>query len=551
MEQWRMLSAKEGISVGTGIIDESITGAERICDVPESIFYSEFSEADAKDYHDIFRDFAEIYEINPDIALQSLESNITRKNHAPESTFCPIELILYSSRYINNIIDEDARVFNKLKTIIAKLLKTASPKIAWYILAGWDWKIQIGIFLEAIGISAPNLIDIAMEQYSRIANLCIDTDKKLLQSYTNMLLATQDKSFAPKFYTVVSNPVFMNDSSLVEHFCTAVQRNPYWKDESVAEHMLENFDDIPMLPELQKKITTMKRKLFRSRNNAGRSIHEIINSNYRTDADKEQAINGITFSAMSIYDDLYEWELIRDPRYFAVIDRKCMENIDRIENITLRGWAYVLLGTHGQDNRSPQFHRENVLDFLYMRLDNDPKFRLPISIALYHMKQITADALFSILFTEQLSLASCKNLGKYFRYDDSPLLSDFIPYVSRIANNPDTSDPRLASIIDIVQKVLAAYNGNDNKLANNRNIPERMIDSFLRPVSLISNNGTMSCSYLIQFAEWLHSVKSTNRQSILEILDTIKENARANNMPSVEAQVNEVFKRMDGISRPS
>ena len=200
MEDWRkkldLIQKKIDEESEVTIIDEEVTGVKALHYAPDNLFYSEFSEADAEAFFAIFEGFRNAYNMNKNLAIKALSDNIELQIDEMSNNVCPVEVILFASRSIKDLLSTDPKLFKEFKNLIAKHIGVWMQKSAWYILSGWEWKHQLAIFVEAIGESNDaTLLKLAMDYYDRIAKLCIDKeDCQVLKSYINMILATQNLS---------------------------------------------------------------------------------------------------------------------------------------------------------------------------------------------------------------------------------------------------------------------------------------------------------------------------------------------------------------------
>ena len=266
MEQWKqILSDAYNLKSDVTLLGADVTGVKGSQDAPDGVFFSEFPEEDAMAYGTIFSNFVSSYRLNPKFARSGLEDDLNIQNKAVDGRFCPLELILYSSRLANGIIEQDADVFGILKRLVGNLMIGNGDigKIAHYILGGWEWKPQIAIFIEAIGSADNSLIGMAMDYYPQIAELCIDDNTNLIKSYLKMLIDSQDVENVEFVADVVSHAVFKNDYELIEYLYNTVIKNRYWKNPEVLRRLVEAIESRNISMQLRAKMSDIRKRHIR------------------------------------------------------------------------------------------------------------------------------------------------------------------------------------------------------------------------------------------------------------------------------------------------
>lgn len=542
MELWRQILASSTNSDEVSILDADVTGIKGTNDAPDGVFYSEFSEDEAKAYHSIFANFAKMYSINTKIAISGLEDDLNAQNAAVTEKFCPVELILFASRCAGHIITDDSKVFKLLKKTIGKLLNKDATKIAQYILGGWEWKTQISLFVEAIGVAAPYLVDVAMQYYPQVASLCADDDKSLLKSYINMLLSTQDESFAECFSDVITNEIFMNDNEVIDYFCKTLPRDPYWKNETILEQIIDEVEGRAISPILRKRISELKRQYLRAETRSEYSIHEKLNSKNITYETKVEWANKLQFMGSCVH-DVFEWEMVRDPEACMLVNRRAMDNIDNIMPEEIRGRAYIALATHSKGQK------EEIIEFLMDQKESNPLYKFSIDIALYDLRILSADALYTSLFSEGYHDFYGKNLGKYFRYNIMAITNDFIPFLKRYLKN-SLDEITLSRSLTILYHILDQYNAKNGKLADET---LGIADSIMEILLAFEGDYRNSTTYnsFMDVLDLIAKESPSNKDDVLKILDKFKHYVSRNgNMPSIEFRIDADIKKMDGIVAP-
>lgn len=542
MEHWKQILASS-VEEDVSILDADVTGIKGISDTPDGVFYSEFTEEDAISYRKIFTNFSQMYALNDKIAISGLNDNLEMQNQAVSSRFCPVELMLYSSRCVGSIIASDEKVFKLLRKMVCKYLSKDALKITQYILGGWEWKTQIAIFIEAIALEKPDLIKTAIAYYPQMAELCADDDKSLLKSYVNMIFITQNETYINYFPKIVVNDVFMNDTELIGYFCTSLSKNPYWKKENLLKKIIEAIENKKISPVLRRRLEELKRQRFKQED-GDNSLKDMLNSKSVSYENKVELANKIDFS-ISCAHDIYIWENIDNNVRDAceLVNRRGMENIDNIYSNELRGRAYIALATHAK------FQREEISTFLLEQKESNPIYRVPINIALYDLHMLSSEELFGSLFAEDYQDFYGKNLGKYFRYNKPLISSDFMSYLKRNLK-PSLDEDTLKYYLMIIHQVLEQFNSKDGKIADKTH---GIANGMMKILMEFEGNFKYSDTYnsFIDILCLIANESPSNRADVLKMFDKFKHYVSVvGSMISIEYRINSEIKRFDGIAAP-
>ena len=92
MEQWKQILMSSVNSGEVSILDADVTGIKGTQDAPDGVFYSEFSEEEARAYHRIFSNFAKMYALNDKIAISGLEDDLNAQNAIVKDKFALLSL---------------------------------------------------------------------------------------------------------------------------------------------------------------------------------------------------------------------------------------------------------------------------------------------------------------------------------------------------------------------------------------------------------------------------------------------------------------------------
>ncbi len=525
MEQWKQILRNSSNTDEVSIIDADVTGIKGSQIAPDGVFYTEFSEDEARAYHTIFSNFAKEYACSPNMSIARLEDMLYRQNSAVKRRFCPIELILYTSRCTGDIIANDDKVFYLLKKIIGQLFDEDAMKIAQYILGGWEWKTQLSVFVEAIGVACPELVSTAMLYFPQLAELCADDDKALLKSYINMLVSTQDEAFADYFVDVVTNELFMADNDAIEHFFNKLNRYTYWRVEERMRAILEAIEGEDITPVLKRRISGVKRKFEKSASRTGYVNVGDMNFTFNSE------------------EDFFVWERENDAGNLAKINSLVMENIDDITSDEFRGRAYITLATQGKKQR------DTIREFLLRQREEYPKFEFSINVALFHLKSINlreADKVFNLLFSENYRDFYSKNLAKYLRYKTDVMSGVFLSFLSNYFEN-SLEEAQLSRSLAILYSVLEQFNANDGKLAG---VAAGIMKILLR----FEGDFDYSSTYnnFMDLFDIIVKVRPANKNDVLNMLDKFKYHvSKKEDMLSVGFRIDNSIKKLDSIVAPT
>lgn len=518
------------------IMDEDVTGVKGSNDAPDTLFYSEFSEEDAEAFFEIFTRFKDSYNINTRVAVESLEYNLNQQIKAMPKNVSSIEIILFASRCIKDLIKSDVKVYKVIKNIVAKQLRSSSNKIAWYILSGWEWKQQLGIFVEAIGEdNDANLIQLAMRYYDDIANSCADDDdKSVLDSYVNMLLATQNGEYIEYIADVVSHNVFMHDIQMVDTFIDKCKKTAYLKIEPLFSNLLREINSRNLTPSFRTKLGYLQ------------SRQADIMQTSKPIAESSE-LSSLEFGRTSAQ-DLFRCERTKgeDTKLVASL---IISNIDNIYPEEQRGRAYVVLATKAKFYRDENDKKE-VVDFLNSEKEEYPIYEASINTALMEMNELGPKDVFDALISSRYKSFWGKNIASYFRYNKRLFANDFIPYLEKLLNNEGITEEETSRILYILMEIVKSYNGKADKL--NDDIEMALPDKLLKIVCLKNTySDRLIYESILEILDIIMRISPTKKKVILKYLDKVKTNVSGKgNLLSVEVRVDALIRKGDTISEP-
>lgn len=467
MEDWRkkldLIQKKSNVETEVTIIDEEVTGVKALHFAPDNLFYSEFSEADAEAFFSIFEGFRNAYNMNRNIALKALLDNIELQIREMANNVCPVEVILFASRVIKDLLSTDPKLFKEFKNLIAKQIGAKMYKSAWYILSVWEWKSQLAVFVEAIGESNDTaLLKLAMEYYDRIAKLCIDKeDCQVLKSYVNMILATQNTYYFEYLADIVSHPVFCDNAELVEDFINKCKTTDFIRREPQLSDLIQEVNNRNIPSEFRAKLNYLRPKEEKVRS----SIIDDLNSSLSYEK-KAEAVAGYSFDNPK--KALFECESVRDRTGCILICGRIMEEISSINPPEFRGNFYILLGTKGR------FCKNDIVEFLIKQKEDDPDYLLQINIALQYLQEIGSNEAYNTIFSERYQSFWGYNLGKYFKFNKSVFTVEFIPFLSELLVKNSFSEKLILKSLNVLNDIMGVYK---NKLNDpSYPVPDKLID---------------------------------------------------------------------------
>lgn len=538
MEKWKenLLNIKKENET-VSILDETVTGVKGNLETPNTLFYSEFSKDDAETLFYIFTAFKNSGSVTNPQAIRTLDENLSEQINAMPKEINPIEVLLYTSKCIKDQIYSNATLFKMLKGMVARRLhQPDTSKILWYILSGWEWLAPVSILIEAIGdYNKKEYIDMAMKYYTRFAKIAYETnDKYVLNSYLNMLFATQNTDYISYIADVVASPYFVPDNVLVDNFLNKLKKKDYLTSSPEYRELLNMITNKSGIPAaFRYKISLIIKQL--DANNSSRDGSGNENSEWFD-------INNLEFGRGSSR-VIRACKQIRDKEDSIKICKAVMEKIDDIYPEEQRGDAYILLGTKGKDCR------DEIVPFLYDEMATNSLYKMPIMIALQHLKEISAKELCGAIAIEPYREFWGKLLGSYCRFQITFLAEDMIPFFTDYFIDNIDNENLIATNLTKINKVLEAFNGKDGRITKDNALPGKLISLL----SIFNGNYTDSNIYenILDLIDLLGKYCSIQINNILKILDMLKANLKGNSIAlQFEPRINGLIKKYDAIIQP-
>ena len=536
MELWKYKLAElrnNDVADEVSILGEDVTGVRSNNDGPDNLFYSEFSESDARSFFDIFNRFKENITTNQ-FAVDSLEVNLKTQLRAVTKGVNPVEVVLYSSRSVKEQIYSNSKIIKVLKSIVIPNLRFPdNTKIVWHILAGWEWLSPICVLIEAIGdTNNDELVELAMKSYPRLANMARETNERyIFTSYLNMVFATQNPAFNKYIIDIVTNKNFVQDNDLTDAFLKKISKIGYLNAEPIYSNLLTEISAKSGIPApFRIKIGNLLKS---------RQKRELLDGPTN---EKNFNITSLQFGRSSRR-DINIIKNIRDTDIVVEALKAVMNSIDNIYPEEQKGDAYVLLGTKGM------IIRNEVISFLNSELDRCPEYKIPIYLALQELREIGMDEVLSSILTENYRLYWVKSVANYCRFRTRFLGEWLVPkFTSEIIANP-SDETLIKRYLKILYSILDVYNAGVGKLNSDNVLPEAIIN-MMNTLNATFNDSEIYES-MIDILYLLNKACPSKKRKILNQLYVMKENQKKqDNCKTIEDRVNKLIKSMESIVAP-
>lgn len=439
---------------GEGILKEEVTGAESLAAAPDGLFYTEFSEEEAKYFFGIFQAAKDSYLYSAASSIENLRYNLgqqisssARKAelfHRP--SVCPIEVVLYASRILKKEISVSGQLFYTVCAVIAEQLSHPdAPAVVRNVLYGWDWSQQQSILIEAVGHkNDPSLIAEVLKAYPILAKRCTDNEKRedrmVLLSCVKMLVSAQSEKYFGDIANLVTDPVFVSDVELTEKFLSICRADPFLHRPAALETLRRAIGahETPETAALCGRIGSVGVPL-RAASVAGPDLGTLeFGDNSR--------------------DDIRTLKNAHDKTRFPELCRLIMENIRRgnIYPPRLLGEAYVLLGTKGRVRNAS----EDALLFLQAQRSADPAQEFPILLALYVHDRVDQTELLDCFFNGYTRHRYWGDVFvSYLRYN-RPFVAAVPAYLLRKLSGAGSRET--TAMLRIFWEILEKFNGGTN-----------------------------------------------------------------------------------------
>lgn len=536
MELWKYKLAElknNDIADEVSILGEDVTGVRSNNDGPDNLFYSEFSESDAKSFFDIFNRFKESITTNQ-FAVDSLEVNLKTQLRAVTKGVNPVEVVLYSSRSIKEQLYSNSKIIKVLKSIVIPNLRYPdNTKIVWHILAGWEWLSPICVLIESIGdTNNDELVELAMKSYPRLANMARETNERyIFTSYLNMVFATQNPAFNKYIIDIVTNKNFVQDNDLTDAFLKKISKIGYLNAEPIYSSLLTDISAKSGTPApFRIKIDNVLK---------ARHQKELLDG---TTDEKKLNVTSLRFGAAS-RKDINAIKNIRDADSIVEALKAVMNNIDNIWPEEQKGDAYILLGTKGMSIRN------EIISFLNSELEHNTEYKVPIYLALQELREIGMNEVLSSILTENYRLCWVKSVANYCRFRTRFLGEWLVPkFTSEIIANP-SDETIIKRYLKILYNILDVYNAGVGKLNSDNVLPGAIINMMNALNATFKD--TEIYESMIYILHLLSKACPSKKRKILNQLYIMKENLKnQDNCKIIEDRVNKLIKSMESIVAP-
>ena len=514
------------------VTNVAITGAETKNDEPDCLFYTNFSRESVIAFYEVFESFREYYKSNPSIAIDRLKSNLKLQIEAM-GDICPIEVILYSSRVIRDLLNRmpiKQALVSIIQPYIAENLKSVQ-----YILSGWEWPQILAIVIEACGKTNNDyVIKLAMDYCSKISKNFVDkNDNELMKSYITMIEYTQNENYLSYITQIATIQQFEEDNILCDYLVKEMYRNAFFREHKniIAENIYGKTNNYSLKRSLEKIMDNTK-----SINNIN-----IFNMNGLNSERKKQRIESMDFtrntSAM-----LNEFERFRetDEEIILLICEKILKDISGMRPSD-RHFALVLVGTKGFRTQSTQLTR-----LILALMDSYRELKVTALIALTELDQNSFPL--EIVLNQMIVDEDIEDwewaVGKYFRFRKAFFEKNLMRFFGEKVST--TSKEELPVFLRRFHKLIGMFNGNNNLLST-QEASQRAIIEF---VAIVIDKAILSESSYEQLISILDFMLFFCPNEVLILLDRIKKIAESERYEKIVVRINEVIKKGDLAREP-
>lgn len=532
MALWKQMLADMDIEEEeVTILDEDVTGVKSDNDGPDELFYSEFGEEEAKAFFDIFTIYKSSVETNR-FANETLEGNLKEQIRAMRRGVNPIEVVLYASRCVKDYIYNDLSLRKMLNGIIVPQLRFPDRvKIAEHILGGWEWLAPVCVFIEAIGNSnIDELIKLAMKYFPHFARMGKETNEHyIFTAYLNMIFATQNNDYNDYLIDIASNYIFAADPDLTTVFLNKLKKARYLNSNSKYTYVLSEISARAGIPAAFRiKIDQILKNSQKESPSAWGSVS----------SDVEE----LSFGRFS-RKDIITVRNIRDDATVVQALHKVMENIENIYPEEQRGDAYVLFGTKGTSIR------EEAAAFLKNELESNPKYKIPIYIALQGLLEVGSSEVLQVIAETPYEPFWVKNIANYCRYNSSYLGAQLLPFFASEIETSAFDERVINRYLRILSEILNIYNSGAGKLSSDT-FTQDGIFNLLNSLNAVYGDREIY-EKTLEILSLLGRACPSRKSNVLERLDRLQKSLK--NQPelkTIEQRVTSLIGRLDTISAP-
>ena len=167
------------------ITGTTVTGVEPLNNAENKLFLWKFREEDVKDFSKIYSLLRED-KISEKVRLIIYGKVKEKCRDMLQEGICPVECMLYTSKEINNFINNDRTLVNYMSMVIYEITMVNKEKVIGsleHIVVNWHWTPQLKIVIAALGrIKNSNLLEKAYYRFFNDNNLKLDLFRALINS---------------------------------------------------------------------------------------------------------------------------------------------------------------------------------------------------------------------------------------------------------------------------------------------------------------------------------------------------------------------------------
>ncbi len=462
---------------------------------PDGLFYYRFSEDEIKAFYNVFENFKSYFKTQADKrhADRLYEELLPLMKKMEERS---VEVMLYSSRIITNIIESNKNVMNVLVELVEKFLY--SNETVRYISAGWEWSTQIRILVEACGrINYSEYIDTLMENYTSIVKLFPDNQSEIIGSYLNMILTSQNDKSIEYLVKIIRSNAMMNNPSNYKLLKNPIFNSDFMKSENNREKVINGIMESPVPSKYRYE------------------LNKYISKKYN------DTFEGYVFGTKT-YSTLKAFERVKDPETIKIGINKFIENIDNIPNKDVKSQVYYTLGSKASVTKDNNC-KNQVREFLNKQIENDNTYFVGIKLGLLFLdvnnsNKVEVKNYLKPVFEQILrndSSSDIKTLSTFFRFRKD-IFSIFLDFMSDCMSMYN-EQYKISDFLEILSDICNSYS--DNFSRENYTAPQ-IIEILKFTADENINRSTMRNSLgiidiLIEYSPKMH-------KNILKLLGNMK-----------------------------
>ena len=432
---------------------QNISGADKINETCDYLFYTNFSEIEAESFFGIFQAFNKYYTTQSiDKDLRQLSSNLQKQISV--TSVPPLELILYTSRVINKYIENNERIFNSLTSILQAYIKDNYESVSC-MANTWEWKNQLLMLAEACGrANDDKAIEIMMNNYYRICNLFGQSDK-VQKAFIRMLIHTQNEKNIKYMADIVASPQFYNNPE-----CHKLLKRPIMTSESFVSQFEEDFLDELFVRKIPNNFRIKVKKVF------GRT-QEVSTGSFIWEWGSKSTASVFKFSMVNNKDEL--------PRIIDMV----IDNYPKITGDLNRQKVLFTIGTKVALCGDYQI-AEKAQDFLSNILKENSILNVGAYLGLSELKMADITQAFEAAFEmDDYYSVGATTLGYYFRYRKNFVNEEFITFIEEKFKMSNWNSTLIRKYIERIKCVIDIIDGKGEAELNKlKAFNSRIMDLF-------------------------------------------------------------------------